>query len=93
MLFVFLFMFTFCKHKQQNINKCQVGKFTTKPHQYGYQMKALELVVKNMPSVYQFLRLFTFYHYEQTNVYKTHFLNFSQLSETQIFLNFGYVLI
>ena len=36
-----------------------------KDYQYGYQMKGLDLGIKNMLFVYQFSCLFIFYEYKQ----------------------------
>jgi hypothetical protein len=62
MLFISRFscLFTFREHKQRNVNKCQIDEFPTDSHQYGFQMKVLDSVVKNMQFVYRFLHLFTF---------------------------------
>ena len=52
-------------------------KKTVKGYQYGYQMKGLDLGVKNMWFVYRFSCLFTFYEYKQTNVNKSQFSEFN----------------
>ena len=46
-----------------------------KGYQYGYQMKAIDVGVKNIQFVYRFWCLFPFYEYKQINV------NNSQLAE------------
>ena len=43
----------------------------------GYQMKGLNLGIKNMSFVYQFSCLFTFYEYKQLNVNKSQFSEFT----------------
>ena len=53
-------------------------KKTVKGYQYGYQMKALDMGVKNMLFDYRFSCLITFYEYKQTNVNKSQFLNLLQ---------------
>ena len=50
---------------------------TIKGYQYWYQMKGLDLGVKNMWFVYRFSGLFTFYEYKQTNVNKSRFSEFT----------------
>ena len=44
---------------------------SVKGYQYGYQLKGLDLGVKNMWFVYRFSCLFTFYEYKQLNVNKS----------------------
>ena len=56
--------------KSRNIKPQKV-----KGYRHGYQMKGLNLGIKNTLSVYQFSCLFTFYEYKQTNVKKVNFRN------------------
>ena len=56
---------------------CLHFKKTVKSCQYGYQMKGLDVGVKNMWFVYRFSSFFTFYEYTQTNVNKTQFSEFT----------------
>ena len=56
---------------------CLHFETTVKGYQYGYQMKGLDLVVKNMWFVYRFSCLFTFYEYKQLNVNKSQFSKFT----------------
>ena len=57
LIFLFLCLFTFCKHKQQFV---YILKKAIKGHQCGYLMKGLGLGSKNMLFSFRFLCLFTF---------------------------------
>ena len=49
-----------------------------KDNQYRYQMKGLNVGIKNMLFVYRFLCLFTFYEYKQTNINNNNLQNLPQ---------------
>ena len=50
---------------------------TVKGYQYGYQMKAVDVGVRNIQFVYLFCCLFTFHEYKHTNINNSQFREFA----------------